>query len=293
VLENAQATRRNEISLLYYRQRSALTRTADNDKKIEELEKAEQADQATMRGNVVEHDLLDAKIAALTPRIAQLEKALLACAEKCSTSAVAETPPVPGPGVVTPPPPRGRGNLPPATVTPAAADVYVACPNCQAIANLLAAFQGRRDALQRGWQGIDQTEREIASLRDDIAQRQKAIASIEAAARAQGKPTAQQNSDFQALVTLNQDARNDIKDLQQRLNELARQVASIDDEIQTTRDMLDECNRACNFPDTRVVPPEIGGAPVICSACVAIAEALAALERQIAKYEQSLEELAA
>jgi hypothetical protein len=302
ILENTEATRSNELNLLHYKQRSALTRIPDGDKKIEEAEKAQEADQATMRGNVLELELIDARLTVLEPRIEQMKKALIACAEQCKRTTIAEQPPTPAgrasapnplvtgttpnpptPGTSSPPPPRGT-NPPPGTSG-------ATCPNCQALADLLAALNARH---QQMLDEIEDYQSRIKIEGDENAQRQRDLDRMIA-----GGPGTFDRYAADRLRTQIVNVGNRLFQWQKNLDLLGRLVDEVNEQIASVSAWLATCNAACLTPiDGNIPPPTDIGMNVMCPACIAIAEALqsqlrriGALERDMAACQAEIERL--
>jgi hypothetical protein len=296
VLENAEATRRNDISLMRYRQRSALTRTPDGDRKIEEAERAQEADNITMRANAVDLELIEARLKVLMPRIEQMEKALIACAEKCKRPTVTEQPPTPPPAErapaavaprqpvtgTTPDSPPSGANPPQPPGTPGAGSMPAACPNCQALANLLAALDARRHDVE---DAIDWYQERIALAREQIAQQQRELDGMKAKAKATGTYIREAGQLENQIV----ENRSRIFQWQTEIDIETRLRDEVDQQIASIRERLRRCNESCSTADdTRITPPD-GGIPVMCPACIAIAEAL---QQQLSRIEEFERELA-
>jgi len=245
VLENAQAIRRNEISLLYYRQRSALTRTADNDKKIEELEKAEQADQATMRENAAALDAIFTNMGPLAAQIGALEKVLTQCAAACKTATVSETPPLapaatPVTPAVTPAP------APPRPTAPAPTDG--ACSECDAVAKAVASEK----------EAIDYYQQELLALDERIGVIDYALAETARRAKAVPNPYSPEgNADLEAVKkeTVRLQLHKDEAIGERTELYVARRHHQA--ELEKKLKELDTCLKECTTRTARLEPPSL------------------------------------
>ena len=238
VLENTVATRENDIALMHYKQRSTLTRTPARDMEIADAERTNETDNAALRANAAALEAVEPKIARATSDVAALEKALVACAAKCSTT-VTETPPTavahntPAPPVAPPPPT--------AVIPPRAPSDPVVPPELQA--GCQACVETARRAQQAWLKALeDAVERDrmrtllaaLERVRDQASeQADKAIASAPNSASAQFAKAAYDDADA------------DVTDAEQSVTKAEQEVAASQRTLDQLIAELAACNARC------------------------------------------------
>jgi uncharacterized coiled-coil protein SlyX len=245
VTRNAIGNRRNEIARLEYQQLFDATESADNQRKIEELKKVNDDQQAGIDRDERRIAELDRSIAEQQQRMDAIMKELLACEEKCKTTTATSTTPPPmttgnPPPVVTKPTadqtpePGGQTPAPDQRPVTAPANTPAAmCPDCEAAAaeaaRINAQIQERNAELNR----LRQIQSgNTANINNLVQLRADAAAAGDQATVAQYE---QRISDLQAANKANREQQFKVQEAIESLNEaLARAGRNVD-----------ACNRQC------------------------------------------------